>query len=176
MKNNKRNWYLTLISYFYGVRGELDEYKVQEINRIGNNAFLFILIAWPLLILLTSFLPYLVGVHTALLILMVSSILILIGVSIYTASSVNKLHLADIDSYDEKDYQIWIKKSKHRAIILSVIFFLVERIFYTLFNAVSGGSFINSMLSVKDNLSCLIFSILMGIFSYYSMKQKIKKP
>ena len=31
-----------MIKRFYGISGVLDEYRLQEIRRIGNNAFIFL--------------------------------------------------------------------------------------------------------------------------------------
>ncbi|TPR42341.1 DUF3278 domain-containing protein [Apilactobacillus micheneri] len=49
--NNRESFFTKCIKRFYGITGPLDEYKRQEINRIGNNAFI---VCW-IYIMLSNF-------------------------------------------------------------------------------------------------------------------------
>ena len=40
MKTKKTSLWLKFIKRFYGINGELDEYREQEVNRIGNKLFI----------------------------------------------------------------------------------------------------------------------------------------
>lgn len=40
MKAKKTSLWLKFIKRFYGINGELDEYREQEVNRIGNKLFI----------------------------------------------------------------------------------------------------------------------------------------
>ncbi|MCF7522908.1 DUF3278 domain-containing protein [Levilactobacillus brevis] len=45
---NQENLWDKIVKHFYGISGNFDEYKRQEVNRIGNNAFM---ISWPILLI-----------------------------------------------------------------------------------------------------------------------------
>ncbi|WP_230937532.1 DUF3278 domain-containing protein [Streptococcus gallolyticus] len=40
MKTKKTSLWLKFIKRFYGINGELDEYREEEVNRIGNKLFI----------------------------------------------------------------------------------------------------------------------------------------
>lgn len=41
MTKEKKALWLRLLAKFYGIEGQLDEYKEKELNRIGNRGFMF---------------------------------------------------------------------------------------------------------------------------------------
>ncbi|WP_428958473.1 DUF3278 domain-containing protein [Levilactobacillus brevis] len=45
---NQESLWDKIVKHFYGISGNFDEYKRQEVNRIGNNAFM---ISWPTLLI-----------------------------------------------------------------------------------------------------------------------------
>ena len=44
----KKSFWTILIKHFYGISGELDEYREQHVNRLGNR--LFLLVWWYIFI------------------------------------------------------------------------------------------------------------------------------
>lgn len=42
LMKNKETLRIKIIRRFYGIAGDYDEYKEKEVNRIGNNAFMWL--------------------------------------------------------------------------------------------------------------------------------------
>lgn len=149
-----------LIKIVYGITGVLDEYKRAEINRIGNNAFMFLwgyfLIANVIAVIaVLNFNP-----EVVLWVLLGTSFLVIIGIGLYIMYEVECADLAD-NEVEEKNIAMAKKKMK-RIAFLGGLFF-------------SGVQLIGKNLSVKSILICLSVGLLFGSVVYGIGVTNIKK-
>lgn len=173
---NKDSWTVKLIKFTYGVK-ELDEYRVGELNRIGNNAFMIIYLYLILFVFFNGiFIPF-ISPQAALAITSKITIFIFMGVSAYIYSSVAKLKLNVIEIDDNNDYSKKLKKMKIKAFLGGIIFFILERItmFTQMDNPLNSKSFIANLISWQQNIIWLVVSIIFGIIIYFILKRKIQK-
>ncbi|UQS84709.1 DUF3278 domain-containing protein [Apilactobacillus apisilvae] len=179
MNNQKESFYIKFIKYLYHINGDIDEYKISEINRIGNNAFM-ILIVYFWLEIMALMVPLFLSLNlqNTLLIVFFSNALMLFIIMSYIYFSIYRLKLDQIDAYDEKDYLLKLKKAKRKSILGAFIFFVLERLL-TLFIDFSNNtdhlSLIQLIISPKRNINWIIGALSVGVISYFRLKSKIKK-
>lgn len=93
----------------------------------------------------------------------------------YISFSIYKLKLDQIDAYDDKDYQL---KLKRKSVFISLIFFIFERSLTLLIDYSSNTdhlSLIQLIVSPRANIIWAIGTISAGIIYYFRTKSKIKK-
>ena len=149
-----------LIKRVYGINGVLDEYKRSEINRIGNNAFMFLwgyfLIANMIaMIAVLNFNPEIV-----LWVLLGTSFLVIIAIGLYIMYEAECAELTSIE-VEEKDVTTIKKKMKKNAILGSLFF--------------SGVQLIGKNFSMKSMIICLAVGFLFGGMMYAIGVANIKK-
>lgn len=178
MNKQKESLYIKIIKRVYGIHGYFDEYKKQEVNRIGNNAFLILFTFFTLEMLLSSFSVMIFDSDDILMILMWSNILIFFIIIWYLAIAVSKLKLDQIEAYDDKDFYLKIKKAKKKAIFTVFSFFLTERIVFFILDSLDKDNKLSiwqNIISPRENIIWGVTAILMGIATYLILKSKIKK-
>lgn len=179
MKEKKESFYVKFIKYLYHVNGDFDEYKRAEVNRIGNNAFMFLIVYfWLETMSFIVFISLSFDLTNILLTIFFSHALILLIIMSYISFSIYRLKLDQIDAYDDKDYQLKLKKLKRKSIFMSLIFFILERLL-TLFldfnDNVDHLSLTKLILSPRANIIWIIGSISVGLIYYFRTKSKINK-
>ncbi|TPR13308.1 DUF3278 domain-containing protein [Apilactobacillus timberlakei] len=178
MGKTKESLYIRIIKHIYGIHGYFDEYKKQEVNRIGNNAFLILFLLFGLEIISTSFSALIFESSNVLIVLMWSNLLIFLIILLYLAFSVSKLKLDQIETYDNKDYSHQIKKLRKKCIMLAFNFFIIERIVFFLIDLLTNDNHLTILqliISPKENIVWGITSIIFSITLYFVQKSKIKK-
>lgn len=161
-----------IIKRFYGISGVLDEYRLQEIRRIGNNAFMFLF--WY--ILLSNFIVlHLVDrldSETILLNFCLINIAVLIlGVGGYLLYQVSKLKLSKIEVADNQRGSI--KKKYALRCAFSGIVFGALGTMLSIFD--SKGKYLNQLISFHSLASFLFDAFLFGGMTYLLACHRLKK-
>ena len=166
---------LKIIKLFYGVEGVLDEYKLQQIDRIGNNAFL---ILFSYTIISNLFVSFVSSMDSQ----MVLSIFILINILFsfivvvgYIAISMNRLNLNNQEIIAEK-YSQKINRIKKRALrrgaMMTIYFWCVERFLDWYFYHIPYSV---GVLSFQGYLKALIAGSVLGVCLYIYWRSQLKK-
>ena len=122
------------VKRFYGVSGVLDEYKRQEINRIGNNSFMML---WAYM-LLSSFVTVVVGMNHptwALWILLIGNAVVgIFGIGLYIMSATISLGLGQVE-VEKKQYDVekqrMKKKGRRAGLFFGGWMFVMNEIIFT---------------------------------------------
>ncbi|WP_220752000.1 DUF3278 domain-containing protein [Apilactobacillus xinyiensis] len=179
MKKSKESFYTKLVRRIYGIQGEFDEYKQQQVNKIGNKAFIFLFeYLSTSMIIFSIFLVSSINKELILLCYLLCNFIAFFIVIFYLAILVSKSKLDRVESYDNDDYINLVKKSKKKAILGTIGFFLVERLISLILELVdntSKSSFISLIISPIDNIIWLVGSLIAGIAFYFIMLSRIKK-
>ncbi|TPR37744.1 DUF3278 domain-containing protein [Apilactobacillus micheneri] len=179
MKKQKESFYVKFIKYLYNINDNFDEYKRSEVNRIGNNAFMFLIVYFWLetmsfvVLVFSSF-----DLTDMLSIIFFSNALILFIIMSYISFSIYKLKLDHIDAYDDMDYHLKLKKLKRKSIFMSLIFFIIERLstFYLDYSYNTDNlSLIQLIFSPRANINWFIGAVSVGFIYYFRTKSKINK-
>lgn len=111
-----------VIKWFYGIRGPLDEYRRNEINRIGNNIAIFLLMFNLLLAFIASLIILATDNYEFTLSVVVGSMLFVVfGIYIYIIYEIEHHRLARVD-IDAKQVVKTKKKIFKKAIGLGAYF------------------------------------------------------
>ncbi|MEG0551668.1 MAG: DUF3278 domain-containing protein [Vagococcus sp.] len=151
------------IKRIYGITGVLDEYKKNEVNRIGNNAFMFLWVYSIVANVVTLFLTQYVEFEILLWgYLLVNCFVLFFGVGLYLMYEIECLGLAD-QEVEESNYLQAKKKMKKNGITATIIFFIIQLI-------LQGFDY-----SVKNIFLILVGSIFFGGMMYAIGVANIKK-
>lgn len=160
-----------MIKRFYGISGVLDEYRLQEIRRIGNNAFMFLF--WYLLLSNFIVIHLIDRLDPEIILLGFCTINILVLVFVvcgYVTYQVFKLKLAKIEASDSQR-----KSLKRKSVLncaLSGIFFATIGTVMSAFD--SKGSFMAELLSPYSLFSFLFGAIFFGGAMYLLVRYQLK--
>ncbi len=151
-----------LIKHFYGIAGPLDEHARQEVNRIGNNAYLMLLGYVSLSTLVACFLAIRQPI-TAFEFLIASNLFVpIVLINSYVGISVYRLHLVDRE-VSVQNYGKSIQKSIIRAIGRAVYFGITMFIFMGVVDwLVDGTKLINFFTSGNKVIKYAFIGILYG--------------
>ncbi|TPR40011.1 DUF3278 domain-containing protein [Apilactobacillus micheneri] len=178
MNEQKESLYIKIIKHFYGIHGYFDEYKQQQVNRIGNNAFL-ILLAFFFIEMLTIDISALIFNSDIIVDLLIFvNIFIILIVFLYIVVSMSGLKLNQFETYDNNEYKSLIKKAKVRTIYAALVFFIGERITFFVIDILDKDNNLSiwqNIISPKENIIWGITSILYGLAMYFTAKSRIKK-
>lgn len=160
---------------FYGIEGELDEYKEKELNRIGNNAFILTSI-YSFISTLFCFLSFdQFGQNHLMILISVNMIVYFLLIPAYTATAIKFSGLTEIDM-DETEYS----KARQNSIFRSILSSFIYIISMCLFTA--GTNFIFDNVPIKRSLtdlnslvSWLIGGIIFGVILLFSRLKTLKK-
>ncbi|MCL0312152.1 DUF3278 domain-containing protein [Apilactobacillus sp. TMW 2.2459] len=179
MKKLKESFYTKLVRRIYGVRGEFDEYKEQQIDKIGSRAFLILFIYfWISTISLSILIMSSLSKDIILFIYFMCNGIMFFILICYLSMKVSKLKLNIAEAYDHDDYNGLLRKAKKKAIFASILFFMSERILFLLmnyFDEYNNLSLWQLIISPFDNILWLTGAIFVGVTSYFTLKHKTKK-
>ncbi|WP_105956906.1 DUF3278 domain-containing protein [Apilactobacillus quenuiae] len=178
MRKTKDSLYVRIIKHTYGIHGYFDEYKKQEVNRIGNNAFIILFILFFLQMFSTVFLVSLLDADDVLTVLLFTDLLIFFTIIFYVNIAVSRLKLDQVEAYDNNDYNFKINKFKRKCILMAFNFFICERILFFILDLLSNDKHLTIpqlIISPRENIVWGISAIFVGITNYFVYKHKIKK-
>ena len=161
-----------MIKRFYVISGVLDEYRLQEIRRIGNNAFIFLFYY----ILLSNFVAVtlmgMIGAEELLFGLCVINALVTAGVvGGYVLYQIHKLELAQIEVTEEQRIPIQ-RKYAVRCALSGVSFGLLMTIFDGL---QSNQGFVTEVFSLKSLVLFVFEEVFFGGSMYLLIRYRMKK-
>lgn len=123
----KDTLWIKIIKTFYGVK-DLDEYRLSQINQIGNQLFM----VGVIYILLSTFLSVILfrnQIDGAELILMLGNLIYLFGAGIYSANRLNKLDISTLE-VSESNYEVEkrkaLRKLKLTALSMLPAYYLLD--------------------------------------------------
>lgn len=160
-----------IIKWFYGIHGPLDEYRRNELNRIGNNIAIFLLS----INLLLSFIASLLMLSTNNSELTLDILLLTIFASLgYILYKTKRHHLTEIDveaKQESKTKQKFIK----RAIGLGIYFVIVMYRLTILIDWLPNKGALIPLLTEPSTISSvivsgLIYGLLMGTWEIHQIK------
>lgn len=160
-----------IIKWFYGIHGPLDEYRRNELNRIGNNIAIFLLS----INLLLSFIASLLMLSTNNSELTLDILLLTVFASLgYILYKTKRHHLTEIDveaKQESKTKQKFIK----RAIGLGIYFVIVMYRLTILIDWLPNKGALIPLLTEPSTISSaivsgLIYGLLMGTWEIYQIK------
>lgn len=164
-----------IIKWFYGIHGPLDEYRRNELNRIGNNIAMFLLTINLLLSFIAGILMLSTNNSDLTLNVVVSTLLLTIFASLaYILYETKRHHLAEID-VDAKQISKIKQKFVKRAIGLGC-YFTIGMYGLTVFTEwlPNKGSLIPLLASpftiVITIIEGIIFGVLMGAWEIHQIK------
>ncbi|WP_181399341.1 DUF3278 domain-containing protein [Apilactobacillus timberlakei] len=176
MKNKKKESLFTkYIKMFYGVSGPLDEYKRQEINRIGNNSF--IACWWYILTSNLIFLYY--GFndpkHSFIVCACINFVFIMfISIYIIVASRRAKLTTNEVSVFDYKNEK---RKALYKGVGLGIYFGFAMYIIMPLSAVfINHESYVGQLIHPDVGfLSFILMGLYFGFCMYIIMRIRIKK-
>lgn len=160
-----------IIKWFYGIHGPLDEYRRNELNRIGNNIAIFLLS----INLLLSFIASLLMLSTNNSELTLDILLLTVFASLgYILYETKRHHLTEIDveaKQESKTKQKFIK----RAIGLGIYFVIVMYRLTILIDWLPNKGALIPLLTEPSTISSvivsgLIYGLLMGTWEIHQIK------
>ncbi|WP_125587690.1 DUF3278 domain-containing protein [Companilactobacillus jidongensis] len=151
------------IKYFYGIDGELDEYRRSELNRIGNNAYMILFYY----LLVSTIVVELVGRNNFQSLqnyLFFNLLFLMLGSGMYTVIAIHKLKLniTDVSAMNYKDVRRMILK---RDIRRTVICTMIYCIFYAVGMHKDGVDLMSFLVSLDMLMTASIFATIFGFFS-----------
>ncbi len=131
MKQSTTNLFMKYMKYWYGIEGNLDEYRQKELNRIGNNAFFFTYIPLDFVFLLFIVLWNLHQQQWAYIAFIFGFLLITMTVSGYINQQIKKLKL-NVLEVEKAEYPAAKKRIIRRcfwqSIIIGIMFVAIESV------------------------------------------------
>ena len=164
-----------IMKWFYGIHGPLDEYRRNELNRIGNNIAIFLLSINLLLSFIASLLMLSTNNSELTLDIVVSVLLLTVFASLgYILYETKRHHLTEIDveaKQESKTKQKFIK----RAIGLGIYFAIVMYGLTILINWLPNKGALIPLLTEPSTISSvivsgLIYGLLMGTWEIHQIK------
>lgn len=164
-----------IIKWFYGIHGPLDEYRRNELNRIGNNIAILLLTVNLLLSFIASLLMLSTNNSELTLDIVVSVLLLTIFVSLgYILYETKRHHLTEIDVDAKQEGKIKQKFIK-RAIGLGIYFAVVIYGLTILIDWLPNKGALIPLLTEPSTISSaivsgLIYGLLMGTWEIHQIK------
>ncbi|WP_125760665.1 DUF6773 family protein [Companilactobacillus hulinensis] len=151
------------IKYFYGIDGELDEYRRSELNRIGNNAYM---ILFYYLLISTIVAEFVVGNSFRFLqnYLMLNLLFLIFGSGMYTVVAIHrlKLHITDVSAMNYKSVRRMILKRDIRRTVLVTIIYCI---FFAMSMAREGANLASFVFSPAMLIAAGSFAAIFGFIS-----------
>lgn len=172
---NKEPLRIKIIRRFYGIAGDYDEYKEREVNRIGNNAFMWLW--WYFLIanFIACLFAFKYPIQTLWVYIGINLFVTIFLVSMYLIIASQKSKLNDVE-VEENDIQTAKKKVLRSGILAGVQFGISMYFLGALINWVSENENIVSYIQTPRNLiTSIVQAIFFGGFMYAVGKFRIKK-
>ncbi|QDR73381.1 DUF3278 domain-containing protein [Limosilactobacillus reuteri] len=164
-----------IIKWFYGIHGPLDEYRRNELNRIGNNIAIFLLSINLLLSFIASLLMLSTNNSELTLDIVVSVLLLTVFVSLgYILYETKRHHLTEID-VEAKQVGKTKQKFIKRAIGLGIYFAIVMYGLTILIDWLPNKGALIPLITEPSTISSaivsgLIYGLLMGTWEIHQIK------
>lgn len=164
-----------IIKWFYGIHGPLDEYRRNELNRIGNNIAILLLTVNLLLSFIASLLMLSTNNSELTLDIVVSVLLLTVFVSLgYILYETKRHHLTEIDVEAKQEGKIKQKFIK-RAIGLGIYFAIAMYGLTILIDWLPNKGALIPLLTEPSTISSaivsgLIYGLLMGTWEIHQIK------
>ncbi|MDO4667155.1 MAG: DUF3278 domain-containing protein [Streptococcus sp.] len=163
------------IKKFYGVTGPLDEQKRQEVNRLGNNAFMFLFTV----ILFGNLIPYFFAekyptivayAYPAALEILILSVALVIVVKSKNISEI------DLDTLNEEEKKSVARNTKFLGLNSGVSFAILFHILSSLVMSVNqDSSFLSYLVHPRRIITSLVAGFFFGFFIQFYTKRRIRK-
>ncbi|MCT4486898.1 DUF3278 domain-containing protein [Levilactobacillus parabrevis] len=166
-----------VVKHFFNISGDFDEYKRQEVNRIGTNALLMCIPALLLPPLIAIFWATTSPEYALLGIILFNSIFFGVVVCPYLAIACHRAHLTD-NEVDANDMPMaWghvLKSALGQAIYFAVFTYLLKALLNWFFD---GDNFVQQLVSlgnIKGSvLGGIFFGVIMGITNWGRLKKQL---
>lgn len=164
-----------IIKWFYGIHGPLDEYRRNELNRIGNNIAILLLTVNLLLSFIASLLMLSTNNSELTLDIIVSVLLLTVFASLgYILYETKRHHLTEIDVDAKQEGKIKQKFIK-RAIGLGIYFAIAMYGLTILIDWLPNKGALIPLLTEPSTISSaivsgLIYGLLMGTWEIHQIK------
>lgn len=161
------------MKWFYGIEGPFDEYKRQEIDRIGHNAF----IAAIIYMLLSTTVGIFAGLESrqAIWALLFVNFFALEGLLVYVSVAVSRLHLTDME-VTAANYRQVVKRTLWKwaggSLLATVNFFLLMGGFNA---ALNQTDFFKAATSADNVQTTIIYGVLFAGAMFFIYWHRIKK-
>ena len=158
-----------LIKRFYGITGPLDEQKRQQVDRMGNIAFVVLFFT----LLCGNCIAFLIGFKYPELVARIYPILLLIIIMVVGSILTYKLKISAVNAFDEEELTEKEKKQlKHvglkSGLFFGVFMFLGMPLIQLLVN---HKDYLTELFSVRNILSGIFDAILFGAIMQARIKQ-----
>ncbi|AUJ31384.1 MAG: DUF3278 domain-containing protein [Liquorilactobacillus nagelii] len=163
-----------VLKKFYGIDGILDEYKKEQINKIGNLIFIFM---WWYLIISTFVATLLVSINRdgAILFLIIGNLIVVL-LSIIIVTVFLRRKKLDLVEVEKKDYLKLKRKYLVKGIFLAGYFGVSMYILNALDGAFEGeGDFWSEITSFNNLQISLVEGFLFGMLMYLYFMFKLRK-
>ncbi|MDM5047826.1 DUF3278 domain-containing protein [Levilactobacillus brevis] len=164
----KNGIFLRFIKKFYGLTGPLDEYRVKEVNRIGNNAFVLSFIYLFLSSVVVALLTVKFSASALLPIyLLVNIIFISLVNGGYVFFEIHRLGLDKIDVSSE-NYKGALNRLKKRCAKIGIFVAILLWIFELVLNyVIFDVTIVSTTLSLSGYIRAIVVAALVTLFLYF---------
>ncbi|WP_302117128.1 DUF3278 domain-containing protein [uncultured Limosilactobacillus sp.] len=168
-----------IIKWFYSIHGPLDEYRHNELNRIGNNIGMTLYTINSLLAFITSILVLSTNNYKLILNIIVGVLfLTILASSWYMLYEIKRYHLAEIDVEAKQVIKVK-RKFVRRAIVLGICFALIIYGLTILIDWLPNRDNLIPLLTKHTTISTAIFDgiafgLLNGIWDFHQIKSNHK--
>ena len=162
-----------LIKRFYGITGPLDEQKRQQVDRMGNIAFVVLFFT----LLCGNCIAFLIGFKYPELVARIYPILLLIIIMVVGSILTYKLKISAVNAFDEEELTEKEKKQLNHVGLKSGLFFgvfmflgmpLIQLL-------VNHKDYLTELFSVRNILSGIFEAILFGAIMQRFVNARIKQ-
>ncbi|WP_276804218.1 DUF3278 domain-containing protein [Lactobacillus hominis] len=162
----KNSLMVRYMKFWYGIEGPLDEYKRQQMERIGNNLFFLTWIPMDFLVLLGLILNSLVNAEVAFWTVTIGWFITFMTFSFYAMHQIKKYQL-DSNEVEENNYAQAKKHAHLRGWISGLLFGIFETIFLALTNDLP-------LISWDSLIIFVLGTVVFGFFAGFMFANRIK--
>ena len=171
--NNKENLGTKIIKRFYGITGPLDEYRYQEITRIGNNAFIFLWVYLMISNLIALYVGLFYPEETLYVSIGLNIFVAVFGIGIYIILESKKVQINEEDI----NQKLLKKKMKKSTIIATTLYGGFMLVFNSLMAMRFDGvkEILDYMFSQHNIMITSLQIVVFGCLIYFSQLYRLKK-
>ena len=173
MNNTQNNIWLWILKRFYGVEGVIDEYGMQFLNRLGNQAFIA---SWFYIVILTLVACVLMFTEVTFQAewLVLANLIFTLGLSFYVTIQVRRSGLAriEVDHEDLATAKRRLKWSSVRmALVYGVMLVLMELVFVW-FDPTEDP--LIRLTNTSNIVRLVMMTIAFGVVIYWMRRSQVK--
>lgn len=164
-----------VIKRFYGISGVLDEYKLRQVEHIGNNAFM--LMFWYMILsnFVAALFSYKYPQVTVWALLGTNLFFLVYVISTYIMYATSKLKLTE-NEVEAKDVAKEKRKNILKGIGAGVQYTVLMHLQLALLGTMFGeGSFIEEIMDTKAIIINIMIGMGFGAIMYLILKNRLKK-